>query len=303
MTFAFPGIGTMSGIHMDRDDNLYVLSAACRVEGGRTWFNDTTCTLIKVRPGKARVLAARAVIPLGEAARPARSPDLEKGDLGRASDYATGSLDFNRMNIEGYQVAAVAERLRGSRDAALSALGKIAALDPLNHFVRFERHLLRADEKSRQEFVAGIRNELPQETYLELAIWYHGLGRLQEARRVLELAPANAETLYWLAFVQSRQQDEAFRETLRRAEAASPRLVFPFRSESADVIQWAMGQGEGWRPKYYLALIYWSRNDMTKARTLLAECGNGPDFAPFYDLYSAGHSEARRTRDHRSAVN
>ena len=86
---AVPGLGRASGIHMDKDDNLYVLSAARFSRDGKAHFNDTTCTLIKVKPGKAKMLATKATIPLSERARPKRPPDLLKGDVGRA--WVTGA--------------------------------------------------------------------------------------------------------------------------------------------------------------------------------------------------------------------
>jgi hypothetical protein len=123
---------------------------------------------------------------------------------------------------------------------------------------------------------------MPHETFLELAAWYYDLGLSKDARTLLELAPPQGEVLYWLAFVQDSLKDPAAPETLRRADAASPRLVFPFRSESAPVFEWAMRRTDNWRPKYYLALIHWNRNDLARARELLAQCGAAPDFAPFY---------------------
>jgi predicted Zn-dependent protease len=58
--------------------------------------------------------------------------------------------------------------------------------------------------------------------------------------------------------------------------------VFPFRSESAAVFEWAARQTATWRPKYYLALILWSRGATDRARELLRSCGASPDYAPFY---------------------
>jgi len=81
---AFPGIASCSGINMDEDDNLYVLSAAHRIYDGKPYFNDTTGTLIKVKPGQAKVLSGKSPTPLPPSKRPQRPPDLEKGDLGRA---------------------------------------------------------------------------------------------------------------------------------------------------------------------------------------------------------------------------
>lgn len=205
---------------------------------------------------------------------------VRRGDLGKASDYADRSRQLKSDNMEAFQLLSVITRLRGDRNPSVTQFA--ASPDPLSHFSRFERYLILKDEKSRQEFVNGIRNEMPHETFLELAAWYHDLGRLQEARQVLELAPPNDEVLYWLAFVQDALRDPASAETLRKADAASPRLVFPFRSESAVVFDWAMRRSSNWRPKYYLALILWSRNDTARARDLLASCGTAPDFAPFY---------------------
>jgi tetratricopeptide (TPR) repeat protein len=204
------------------------------------------------------------------------------GDLAAAEDYAHRSLDFNRTNLDALQVLAVAARVRGARVAADTALNALLAVDPLSHFARFERHLLAADARTRDAFTSAIRNEMPQESYLELAAWYQGLGRLDEARRLLLLAPATAEVLYWRAFIEHEQGNVEWRDTLGLADAASPRLVFPFRSESAPVFRWAVGQSASWRPKYYLALLLWSRHDVAAARALLDGCGSAPDFAPFY---------------------
>jgi len=62
----------------------------------------------------------------------------------------------------------------------------------------------------------------------------------------------------------------------------SPRLVFPFRSEARDLLEWAASASSSWRPKYYLALLYWSRHEMEAARRWFDACGDTPDFAPFY---------------------
>ncbi|MGE5360036.1 MAG: DUF5107 domain-containing protein [Bacteroidales bacterium] len=206
---------------------------------------------------------------------------LRGGDLTKAREYAARVRRSSPDNFEALQVLTVVERL--VRHAPPAATDADAASElPLNHFAGFERYLRNKDEKTRKEFVGSIRNEMPQETFLELAVWYHDVGLLQEARQALELAPQNDEVLYWLAFVQARLHDPGSTETVRKADAASPRLVFPFRSESAPVFEWAMRQTANWRPKYYLALILWSRNEVARARDLLSQCGDAPDFAPFY---------------------
>jgi tetratricopeptide (TPR) repeat protein len=203
-----------------------------------------------------------------------------RGDHATALQYVERSLRANPDNLDASQLKAVLARMRGERTSAEA--DRLAEAVPLSHLARFERYLTRKDEQSRRVFVEGIRNEMPHETYLELAAWYHDLGRADEARQVLELAPPTAEVLYWLTYVRDTLGDAAAAETLRRAETASPRLVFPFRSESAPVFEWAAGRTGTWRPKYYLALILWSRNETDHARELLRACGTSPDYAPFY---------------------
>jgi tetratricopeptide (TPR) repeat protein len=202
-----------------------------------------------------------------------------RGDYPAALKYAEQSLRTNADNLDARQLSAVLSRLRG--DGTTAEADRLASLVPLSHFARVERYLVHKDEQHRRAFADGIRNEMPHETYLELAAWYHDLNRPEDARMVLELAPPTAEVLYWLAYLKNALHHPAAAETLRQAEAASARLVFPFRSESAPVFEWAARETATWRPKYYLALILWSRGETDRARDLLQSCGTSPDYAPF----------------------
>jgi tetratricopeptide (TPR) repeat protein len=205
---------------------------------------------------------------------------LRRGEKSKAWDYTIWAELWNTEAIEPRQLRTLLSRLKG--DTTPTSITLSSAPPPETHFDRFERFLVLRDEQSRRLFLGGIRNEMPHETFLELAAWYHDLGRLEEARELLTLSPQNGEVLYWLAFVQAALHDPASAETLKKADSASPRLVFPYRSESAPVFEWAMRQTNDWRPKYYLALILWSRNDLASSRDLLAQCAGVPDFAPFY---------------------
>jgi tetratricopeptide (TPR) repeat protein len=207
---------------------------------------------------------------------------FRQGDLDGADAYARRSLDANPMNLDAWHLRALASRVRKDVGGAKAALAKLASLDALSHAGRFERAWLEGNVQALQAFAAGIRNEMPHETILEMAAWYEGLGRHEEALTLLRQAPAHAEALYWTAWIEARLGRATARASLQRAEQASPRLVLPFRSESAPVFEWAVRQGDSWKPRYYLALIKWSRNDLAGARALLAECGQAPDFAPFY---------------------
>jgi hypothetical protein len=205
---------------------------------------------------------------------------LRRGELAKASDAARWATLWNSEDIGARDLQTVIGRLKGERTPASLALSSFAL--PERHVDRFERFLVLRDQPSRRLFLDGIRNEMPSQTFLELAAWYLELGLLKDARQVLELAPQDDEALYWLAFVQDGLHDAAAAATLKKADAASPRLVFPFRAESAPVFEWAVEKTSNWRPKYYLALVHWSRNDAARARDLLRRCGSTPDFAPFY---------------------
>ena len=164
---------------------------------------------------------------------------------------------------------------------------------PSARFGRFEKALAEGGEAPLR-FAAGVRNEMPQETFLELAAWYHDLGRLAESAQVLELAPQTAEVLYWRARLEPRDAEAA--ALLQKADEASPELVFPFRPESAEVLQWAASRSTSWRPRYYLALVHWGAGNLEEARRLLDECGERPDYAPFYAARSLASESTGRER-------
>ena len=225
-------------------------------------------------------LAAQSVELRGAAWTELAKLALHAGDFARAGVDAARSLDFNQRNLEARQLLALVLRLQERRDEAGRALDALLALDPLNAFADFEKALAEGSEIARRTFVASVRNEMPQETFLELAAWYHGLGRTAEAAQVLELGPQTAEVLYWRARL--APSNATVTALLRQAEAASPERVFPFRAESAEVLQWATSLGTSWRPRYYLALVHWGAGNLDEARRLFDECGEQPDYAPFY---------------------
>jgi tetratricopeptide (TPR) repeat protein len=199
---------------------------------------------------------------------------LREKKYARALSSAEESLRYNSRNLDALQVITTVHRLQDQPAAAGRDLTQLLELDPLNHFARFERYLLKKGDQ--HEMTDLIQNELPQETYLELAVWYCGVGRDQEAAKLLDMAPPTAEVLYWLAYL---RRDPGL---LAQAQAASPEFVFPFRRESIPVFEWADSQTTGWQPKYFLGLIQWSLGNLDTARRLLTAGGDTSRFAPFY---------------------
>ncbi|HSA02006.1 MAG TPA: tetratricopeptide repeat protein, partial [Candidatus Paceibacterota bacterium] len=225
-------------------------------------------------------LAAQSVELRGAAWTELAKLALHAGDLARSKAYAERSLGWNQRNLDARQLMALVLRLEGRRDEARATLDALHELDPLNAFGEFEKALADGGEAARRAFVGSIRNEMPQETYLELAVWYHGLNRPAEAGQVLQLAPQTAEVLYWRARLETHEA--AAIALLKKAEEASPERVFPFRGESAEVLRWAASRSSSWRPPYYLALIHWGAGNLDEARRLFSEIGEKPDYAPFY---------------------
>ena len=240
---------------------------------------------------------------------------FRENNLLRASHYADKSLSLNSDNVEAYQILALIHRLSHEKEKAKASLEKLRSLNSLNHFIRFEEYRWNGSEVTKNQFTSLLRNEMPQENYLQLADWYFSLGLATESWEVLSCAPANPEVFYWMAYLKDKSSAPAYakasagrptplqggegrnatttpitivvtaggtvRELIEKANNLSPALVFPFRSNSAEVLTWAIGQTPHWKPKYYLALIYWSRNDLSRAKELFTQCGE-PDFAPFY---------------------
>ena len=200
---------------------------------------------------------------------------LQDGDWLKAADYAKKALDYNVYNMDAHQIELVCWRRLPNDTRFEDAMEAILRLDPLSHFARFERYMWDATVANRDRFTSMIRNELPTETYIELATWYHNAGLKNEAIQVLRLCPSTPEASYWLAWLGDKPLDMS---------TIKPDFSFPFRSETATVIEDLLKKNDHWLLKYQLALIYKDRNRLDEAKALLAACGSTPPYAPFYSV-------------------
>ena len=203
-------------------------------------------------------------------------------DFQGAANYARKSLDYNSNNLMAYEFLASCYRKINNPEAAKKILDQLVEIDPLNHFANFETYLWNPTADNLQIFKSAIRNELPQESYLELALQYVKVGLQDEAIKVLEQAPEYPTVYYWLAYLTKDNSKSKSREYLNKAVTHSPFLVFPFRLESIPVLQWAQSQHASWKNHYYLGLLYWSILEVEKAREQFNICEEEPDYAPFY---------------------
>jgi tetratricopeptide (TPR) repeat protein len=206
---------------------------------------------------------------------------LMEGDFVKAEEYAFKSLAFNTFNLDALQVLMVVYRKTDRQEEALNIIYPLLEELPLYHKARFEEYLLEGTGKA-EDFTALVRNELPYETYMELAGWYESINCPEEALTLLSFAGDYPIARYKAAYILHRKGDrQAASAALEKANSLSPENVFPFRPETLDALQWAETAGADWKQKYYQALIYWTNQDKAKAKSLLDACGE-TDYAPFY---------------------
>jgi Tfp pilus assembly protein PilF len=199
-----------------------------------------------------------------------------------AREYAERALESNTHDSSALEVMAVAERALGEEEQARKALDRLLEIDPLDHLGRFERYLMERTDARLADFKSMIRNELPHESYLEMALFYVRIGRIEDAVGLLENAPPQPEVCSWLAYLLKDTAKDRSADWLDKALALSPLLVFPFREESIPVFEWLGSARPGdWKPKYYLGLIFWGKGRIDEARDLFDRCGNA-DFSPFF---------------------
>lgn len=204
---------------------------------------------------------------------------IKRRQYDKAVTYARKALDYNRKNLNAYEFLGTAYRKLQKPQKAAGVFARLLAIDPLNHYARFEQYLLDPSPETLAHFKSLIRNEFPVQTYLELALQYATReGLTTAAVRLLKQAPSSPLVYYWLAHLDSSRRQHYLEE----AEKMPPDFVFPFRPETIPVLSRAVKQRSSWKPKYYLGLLYWRMHRPAEARALLQSCGDTPDYAPFY---------------------
>ena len=207
---------------------------------------------------------------------------MQKEDFVLVAEFAKQALTYNSNNLLAHQLLATAYRKLKDTRHADSTLKVLLEIDPLNHYAHFEQYLLHPSAATFNAFKVQIKNELPHETYLELAITYANNGLVDEAIKVLEQAPSYPTVFYWLAYLTKNTSPAESLAYIQKAEKLSPKFVFPFRLETIPVLTWALTRSASWKTSYYLALDYWNNLRTNNAKELFEKCGDTPDFAPFY---------------------
>jgi hypothetical protein len=190
--------------------------------------------------------------------------------------YANLALDYDRNNINALQVLTALYRKSDEIVLADKYNQTLSTLDPLSHFADFERYLLHNSSENLTRFISSITNEMPYQTYLELGMIYYGFGLKDDALAVLDKSPAHPLVTIWKAYL---KEDVSL---LNEVTSSSPAYVFPYRTETVSALKWAISKNNNWKFKYYLALNYAANQRDADAMQLFDDCGQQPDFAPFY---------------------
>lgn len=198
----------------------------------------------------------------------------------QAIHYAEKALVYNQQNTDALQLLAVAYRLQNNKADAVNMLQRIAQYDPLSFFVKFETWLWDKTDETKKRLAGSLQNEMPDQTHLELALWYYSICLKKECIEVLQSSPVSAEIYYWLAYLNKNTPVEnVFYEKAKTTKTAT---AFPFRQESAIPLQWFFNKTHEWQPAYTLGLIEAACGDRVTGLKLMSDCGQQPDDANFY---------------------
>src|SRR5690606_12685974 len=119
-------------------------------------------------------------------------------DWVRCQRYLDKILDMQHGHPAAIRLQLILNRVR-QKTFDVKLAERLLRMDPDNHYIAWERFLSSGNFEDGARFQAMIRNELPAQTYLEMAIWYKTkLNRTEDAIRIMELAPPNNLIDYWL---------------------------------------------------------------------------------------------------------
>ena len=201
---------------------------------------------------------------------------LASGDYDETSRYARLAMTYDGYSLPAREVLAIVGRKTGDAALASSMRDEISRIDPLSHFPNTEVFLAARESGGAVPF-ADFRSEYPDQTLLELAASYYRRGCPDEALRLLNAGAAmyaNPLIKLWQAYLSANPA--------MLASVAAPTLVFPYRLETLQALEWAVRHNDHWAWSYLFALNLWALDRVNEAAERLDALGNTPEFAPAY---------------------
>lgn len=191
-----------------------------------------------------------------------------------AMHYNDIALKFNSENINALSQKAMLYRIMEDKENALKTLAEIEAIDPINHLIVYEKFLW--DMQDKLSVLNAHRSELPHQTFLELALFYHNRHSNADAVKILEIGPKHLLNTLWLAYLKQDTQ------TLNSLQDQSITFVFPFRKESLNMLDWVVANNSSWKSQYLLGLNLMGRSQMDKGIQVFRDLGQTPNDPLFY---------------------
>ncbi len=191
-----------------------------------------------------------------------------------AKHYNDIALKFNTDNINALSQKALLYRILGDKENALQTISEIEEIDPINHFAVYEKYLL--NENDKITVIDSHRSEFPNQTFLELALFYHNRNIGKEAIKVLETGPKHLLNSLWLAYLNQNQMAPS------PLDDESIAFVFPFRKESLNMLEWVVAQNPSWKAQYLMGLHLIGRSQTQKGIQIFKDLGQNPNNHLFY---------------------
>ena len=188
--------------------------------------------------------------------------------------YNDIALKFNADNINALSQKALLYRIIGDKENALKTISEIEEIDPINHFAVYEKYLL--NENIKKTVVDSHRSEFPNQTFLELALFYYNRNIFNEAINVLEIGPKHLLNSLWLAYLNQNQM------ALSMLDSESIAFVFPFRKESLNMLAWVVDRNPSWKSQYLMGLNLLGRSQIKKGIQIFKDLGQNPNNHLFY---------------------
>ena len=141
-----------------------------------------------------------------------------------AKHYNDIALKYNTENINALSQQALLYRINGEKENAIQTISAIEKIDPINHFVVYEKHLL--VKLIKHAVINSHKSEFPYQTFLELALFYHNRNYNSEAIKILKSGPKHLLNSLWLTYLKQNQM------SLSALDNESIAFVFPFREKA-----------------------------------------------------------------------
>lgn len=295
-----PALTALAGLAARRGDNACVRELCARALAMNTYDPEANYLDGFAAHAQGDAAVARERLTLAAFSPLFRAPAyallakgaLRKADWTSADEYAKKSTQSGSFDFDAWLVRMVCARKRGNAAASQKIIKLALTVAPLFHGARFESKLL--GDLTEFGFKDLVRNELPDETYIDLAGWYEDAGLWDEAKELLGYAKGPIARIRLAYLLQQTGDGVTAKKMLDEAAAMSIRLAFPFRRESRAAFAWAATAHGSWKFRYLKAVQLAAYGEDADADKLLDSCEDADDSIFFQYRATRRTGKARR---------